>query len=240
MVCLNFIRARFSSTVVSAPVVSRSSSRISAMISPLFFIRSFCSDSVYNVDRAYMFLERLRIFAKVSIIASVVCTACSLFRMVASMYSPRSVKTFGVYLLPPQLEVENFDFKFSDSSSVISSRYPSGNLSGLFLTASLMRLVFTPYISATSESSNTCSFRMMTILSSVFFQFYDIHLISFSISHHLLIFPFWTTQRQNQLRIIIRIPSWMLAFHAKALRRKVLFKLIQSRALLSQVKTKRR
>jgi len=32
----------------------------------------------------------------------------------------------------------------------------------------------------------------------------------------------------------------MLAFHAKALRRKDLFKLIQSRALLSQAKTKRR
>ena len=130
MVCLNFSRARFSSTVVSVSVVSKSSSRISAMISPLFFIRSFCSDSVSDVDRACMFLERLRIFAKVSIIASVVCTACSLFRMVASMYSPRSVKTFGVYLLPPQLEVENFDFKFSDSSSVSITNYNTNSKLG--------------------------------------------------------------------------------------------------------------
>ena len=187
-----------------------------------------------------MFLERLRIFAKVSIIASVVCTACSLFRMVASMYSPRSVKTFGVYLLPPQLEVENFDFKFSDSSSVISSKYPSGNLSGLFLTALLLRLVSYPIYFRYIKVEQYLLISDDDDLVFDFFQFYDIHLISFSISHHLLIFPFWTTQRQNQLRIIIRIPSWVLPFHAKTLRRKDLFKLIQSRALLSQAKTKRR
>ena len=51
MVCLNLSKARFSSTVVSVPVVSMSSSRISAMISPLFFIKAFCSDSALDVDK---------------------------------------------------------------------------------------------------------------------------------------------------------------------------------------------
>ena len=43
IVCLNFKTAKFNSIDVSVSVVFRSSSRISAIISPLFCIRGFCS-----------------------------------------------------------------------------------------------------------------------------------------------------------------------------------------------------
>ncbi len=74
----------------------------------------------------------------------VVFVAISLFKIVASMYNPFSVKAFGGLIFPPFIEVENFDFIGSHSLTVNSIRYPSGNLSGLFLTASLILLVSTP------------------------------------------------------------------------------------------------
>jgi hypothetical protein len=49
--------------------------------------------------------------------------------------------------------------------------YPAGNLSGLFFTASLMRFVSTPYISATSASSKTLWPRNSTIRSFKFSNF---------------------------------------------------------------------
>jgi hypothetical protein len=113
-------------------------------------------------------LQRLWILGNVPIIASVVFTAILLFKMVASMYNPLSVKAFGVHLFPFHLEVDIFDLKFKDSSSVISSKYPSMNQSGLFLTASLIRLVSRPYTSTTSASIKTCSSRVVMILSSIY------------------------------------------------------------------------
>ena len=47
-------------------------------------------------------------------------------------------------------------------------RYPSMNQSGLFLTASLIRLVSRPYTSTTSASIKTCSSRVVMILSSIY------------------------------------------------------------------------
>ena len=90
-------------------------------------------------------------------------------RMVASIYKPFSVKACGSTV--ECLSVLNRS-KFSTSSSfslifnVIT--YPSGNLSGLFFKASLIRLVSTPYNSATSLSRITCLSRMTIILFSVF------------------------------------------------------------------------
>jgi len=61
-------------------VVFKSSSNISAMISPLFCIRLCCSDSSLTSERILMFRESSLILAKVSMMAMVVCTACGLFR----------------------------------------------------------------------------------------------------------------------------------------------------------------
>ena len=68
------------------------------------------------------------------------------FNIVASIATPCSVNTLVAYRLPPcvvKLEVENFDFKFSNSSLVKTKLNLSGNLSLLFFTASLIRLVST-------------------------------------------------------------------------------------------------
>ncbi len=139
--CLNFRTAKLSSMVVSVSVVWRSSSRISAMISPLFRIRFCCSFLSSTVASVFMFRESSLIFEKVSMIASVALTACGLLRMVASMYRPFSGKAVGSLTFPPFIEVENFDFNPSHSVLSSSMMYPEGNLSGLFFTASLIRFV---------------------------------------------------------------------------------------------------
>lgn len=57
------------------------------------------------------------IFANVSIIAMVVPIACELFKIVASIYKPRSVNAVGNLTFPPPLgEVEIFDFTGNHSS----------------------------------------------------------------------------------------------------------------------------
>jgi hypothetical protein len=63
------------------------------------------------------------------------------------MYNPFSVKALGMYFvcspLPSVFKVENFDLKEFQFSAVISIIYPSGNLSGLFFTASFILFVST-------------------------------------------------------------------------------------------------
>ena len=44
--------------------------------------------------------------------------ASSPFNTVINIYIPCSVKAYGLYLLPPQLEVKNFDLKIEYSSSL--------------------------------------------------------------------------------------------------------------------------
>ena len=82
----NFKTAKFISIDVSVSVVYRSSSRISAMISPLFRIRACSSPLSLTFERALILLDSFRIFKKVSTIAKVAWTAFGLFRIVASTY----------------------------------------------------------------------------------------------------------------------------------------------------------
>jgi len=64
--------------------------------------------------------------------------------------------------------VENFDRKILNSSFVTSKRYPAGNLSLLFLTASFILLVSTPNNSAISLSTSTnVSLNLTSLLSNV-------------------------------------------------------------------------
>ena len=98
--------------------------------------------------------------------ARVVRGACSLFRMVASMYNPRSVKAKGSLVLPPFIEVANYDFNPYHSVLVNQIIYSCGNFPGFRVTASFIRLVSTPYSSATSESRITGVFRKVIILFS--------------------------------------------------------------------------
>ena len=127
--------------------------------------------------------------------ARVVRGACSLFRMVASMYNPRSVKAKGSLVLPPFMRVSKKYLAPSIYSypywrlksnirfykgvfclfghphpyhSVLVNQiiYSCGNFPGFRVTASFIRLVSTPYSSATSESRITGVFRKVIILFS--------------------------------------------------------------------------
>jgi len=73
---------------------------------------------------------------KIAIVAAV---ACGLLNIVASIYKPFSVNAVGLYLLccprPVFFKVKKIDLKEFVSSSVNFKIYPSGNFSGLFLTA---------------------------------------------------------------------------------------------------------
>jgi len=71
IVCLNFKTAKLSSMDVSVSLVCKSSSRISAIISPLFRIRACCSRLSLTLERVLMLRDDLRILEKVSIIAKV-------------------------------------------------------------------------------------------------------------------------------------------------------------------------
>ena len=78
-------------------------------------------------------------------IAKVTSTAFLLFKMVANIYNPFSVKTLGCTRdLLENFVVEIFDRKNATSFGVSSNIYSLGNLLGLLRTASLMRLVSTP------------------------------------------------------------------------------------------------
>jgi len=94
------------------------------------------------VDSFLTLRDNSRILTKVSIIAKVVCTASLLFKIVANIYKPFSLKALGVYLVCcPRLlssKVEIFDFIDFHSLLFNSKKYPLGNLSGLFFTASLI------------------------------------------------------------------------------------------------------
>ena len=107
--------------------------------------------------------------------ARVVRGACSLFRMVASMYNPRSVKAKGSLVLPPFIEVANCDFNPYHSVLVNQIIYSCGNFPGFRVTASFIRLVSTPYSSATSESRITGVFRKVIILFSTFNRPFHFH-----------------------------------------------------------------
>ena len=113
--CLNFKTAKLSSIEVSVSVVCRSSSKMLAIISPLFRMRLFCSPLSWMVESSLIFRDSSLILEKVSMMAIVVCVATGLFKMVASMYKPFSVKALGRFTLPPLIEVDNFDFKASHS-----------------------------------------------------------------------------------------------------------------------------
>jgi len=52
----------------------------------------------------------------------VACVATGLFSMVASMYSPFSVKAFGTTLVLESFAVENFDRKLASSSWLSSNK----------------------------------------------------------------------------------------------------------------------
>ena len=72
--CLNFKTAKLSSMDVSVSVVWKSSSSISAMISPLFCIRFFCSLLSVTLERVFIFRDSSLILEKVSMLASVART----------------------------------------------------------------------------------------------------------------------------------------------------------------------
>ena len=85
----------------------------------------------------------------------VVAVASGLRRIVANMYNPFSVKALGKVLVLEKFVVEKFHRKSSNSNGLSSKTYPSGNLSGLFLTDLLMSRVATPYKTAMSVSKIT-------------------------------------------------------------------------------------
>ena len=92
-VCFTFMTARFSSRVVSLPVVSRAPSRISPKTSAAFSIMVFRS-ALSAVGSFDMLLERSLILAYVSMISKVVWIALGLLIIVASIQRPFSVKAF--------------------------------------------------------------------------------------------------------------------------------------------------
>ena len=125
--------------LVSESVSSKSLSKRSDMSSPLLLINGFCFDLSGSCAIWLTMRESSRILANVSTMAMVVSTAFLLFRIVASMYKPFSVKATGK-------TVECFNLlnrsKFLTSSNfssfVVSIIYLSENLSGLFFTAWLI------------------------------------------------------------------------------------------------------
>ena len=145
MVCLNFKTAKLSSIDVSVSLVCKSSSKISAISSPLLCMSDFCCALSCIDDNSLTLLDSSRIFEKVSIIEIVAWVACELLSIVASMYRPFSEKALGF-----TVECLSFSnrWKFSTSSNfsdfVSSTMNPAGNLSGLLATALLMSLVSTP------------------------------------------------------------------------------------------------
>ncbi len=60
--------------------------------------------------------------------------AVLLFKMLDNIATPISVKTLGLYLEPPQLEVTNCDLKFCYSFSVNKNMKSLGNRSRFLLT----------------------------------------------------------------------------------------------------------
>ena len=68
------------------------------------------------------------------------CVASSPLSTVANIYIPCSVNTYGIFLIPPQLEVTNCDFKFSSSSFVNWNIKSSGNRSIFRFTCWVFRL----------------------------------------------------------------------------------------------------
>ena len=121
-VCLSFKTAKLSSIVVSLSLEKSPSSKTSVINSPLLCKKLFFSFSSFIIDNSLIVLDNSRIFEKVSIIAIVVSVACLLFKIVASMYSPFSVKAVGNLTFPPPKggEVANCDFTCSHSSCVSS------------------------------------------------------------------------------------------------------------------------
>ena len=71
IVCLNFNTAKFSSIVVSVPLVCKSSSKIPEISSPLFCMSAFCVVLSCTVARSLMLLDYCLIFAKASMIVRV-------------------------------------------------------------------------------------------------------------------------------------------------------------------------
>lgn len=134
--CLNFKTAKLSSMDVSVSVVWRSSSSISAMISPLFCIRFCCSLSSLTLERVFIFRDSSLILEKVSMMAKVARTAYWLLRMVANMYKPFSGKALGSLTFPPFIEVENFDFNPSHSVLCNGGRWCFVTLSKRYLSQS--------------------------------------------------------------------------------------------------------
>ena len=79
-------------------------------------------------------------------------------------------------------KVEIFDLKTAVSSVSRFKTYPSGNFSGLFFTASLIRFVSTPYSSATEKSRMTSCLLSRTILlltaSNLTISFFMVYLLT--------------------------------------------------------------
>ena len=73
IVCLNFKTAKFNSIDVSVAVVCRSSSRISAIITPLFRIRACCSPLSLTLERVLIW----RVMGDVVVNSSCKCTTNS-------------------------------------------------------------------------------------------------------------------------------------------------------------------
>ncbi len=116
-VCLIFPIKKFSSNVDSVSEVSKSDITISDSTLPKCCIFDVCLSGLVSLCKSTSSRFRLLTYVKVSIMANVTFNALLLFRIVASIYNPFSVKTFGsILLLEETFVVENFDRKISDSS----------------------------------------------------------------------------------------------------------------------------
>ena len=90
--------------------------------------------------------------------------ACLLFNTLESINIPCSVKAFGSFLRPPQLEVAYCDFKSRNSSSLSLNIKSDGKRMIFRATAWFNTRVSTPYSSARSSSSITLWSRITYIL----------------------------------------------------------------------------
>ena len=114
-VCFTFKTEKLNSTVVSVPMVWKSSLSMSEIRSPLVRIIDFCCSLSVSSDIPAMVWESSRTLANVSTMAMVVSVATGDLRIVAIMYSPRSLNAFGGYFkLSPRFwlfKVEIFDLE---------------------------------------------------------------------------------------------------------------------------------
>ena len=99
-----------------------------------------------------------RIFMNARTTKTLILTALGLFRTLAAISAPCSVKTQGNVRRPPRpgfFAIAFCDIKAVNSSRVTGNAKSSGNRRRLRLTASLKRCVGTPYSLARSESKMT-------------------------------------------------------------------------------------